>query len=730
MVAVQTTNSPVRLLFRPIWNLILLFASLQVAVVLISLLAVTLAIATLVEWRWGSEAAQFGIYRAWWFFVLIFLLGLSVIFSAVVRFPWKKHHLGFLVTHFGIVVLLVGCVFSLWGGIDAQLPVFEGQTAHQAFTQDYELLIKVYDWGRTSTSGQRETLGDRGRNFPANHTASTEFSAPGSNGFPRIIRIPFHPGPFNWADYRSWPILLWSVIPRTQGILFAEEGIQLEVTDYYSNAEVTPAPPLRLQVKSAGGAWEELQFEVHGFEDPRIPHRTFGLGNRRELKTGHSVVFWVASSRAETEAFLRSIPSGKDAGNGEVFLFHRGLTQRFLLPDFLNEKVLRWDEAGVQIKFVQFNPRFSGLVLDPEPYPERLPVLEEISDRMVLFADMVEFNRHSSFYGIFGTLWLWTEGTSAAKSGGTAEEITEGTVNSAEETASNRSGSVGDSPNLKRSRLDILQGTDGVLYFRSWHAGMVQESGILPADGRSIQVFKGSGKELEVRVAEFLPADKPGVLIRPLPLRPQVRGVAKRSFARVRLTLDGWQEEFWLEALPATPFLEFEEKEKEVWIAGDRRTVALSLLPKIIDLGFVVKLHEFERRLEPGSTHPASYGSRVDILSRQRPTETILRNVWISMNRPLSVVDPSNGRTYRIYQEAFRGPFRAGDPLFERVVQGREPREQLYLSWLTLNYDPGRGLKYLGSFLIVVGTATLFYMRGYLRRGKDRPSFPGANSKI
>ena len=732
MVTVAANNRLEQFLFRPLWNLILVLASLRLAVILISLLAITLAIATFVEWRWGTEAAHFGIYQAWWFFLLILLLGLSVFFSAVVRFPWKKHHLGFLITHFGILVLLVGCVFSLWGGIDAQLPIFEGQVAHQAFTQEYELLIKIYDWGKTPEGLHTRKFLERqkGVNSLANDRTASESATTGSNDLPRIIRVPFRPGPFNWADYRGWPIVLWSIVPRTQGTLFQKEDICLEVIDYYSNAEVSPAPPLRLQVRSANGAWEDLPLEVHSFEDPRIPHRMFGGGSRRELKTGQTIVFWVASCRAETEAFLKAISEGKSSAEGEVFLFHRGLTQRYRLPQVLAQKVLRWEEAGLQLRFVQFNPRFSGLVLDPEPYPNNVRVPNPVSDRLILFADMVEFNRHSSFYGIFGTLWLWNEETTQAKGSDQPEPTSEQITDSADGSPADVPGGSGDLSKSKRPRVDILQGTDGFLYFRSWHRGKIQESGLLPADGTPVRLFAGSPEPIEIRVAEFLPADMPGTLIRPLPLQPQLRGAAKRSFARIRLTLDGWQEEFWLEGLAASPFLESEQREKEKWIAGNRRSLAVSLQPKIIDLGFMVKLHEFERRLEPGSTHPASYGSRVDVLRRATPNQIMFENVWISMNRPLSVVDPISGSTYRIYQEAFRGPFRAGDPLFEQVVQGRELREQLYLSWLTLNYDPGRGLKYLGSFLIVVGIAVLFYMKGYFPVSKDRATPTGVKSNV
>ncbi len=115
-------------------RLVLVIASLQFAASILLILAAVLAIATIVEWQYGSEVSQFGFYRAWWFQLLVVLLGLSVLFSALVRFPWKRHHTGFLITHFGIIVLLIGALVSAWHGIDAQLPVFEGQTAGVALT--------------------------------------------------------------------------------------------------------------------------------------------------------------------------------------------------------------------------------------------------------------------------------------------------------------------------------------------------------------------------------------------------------------------------------------------------------------------------------------------------------------------------------------------------------------------------------------------------------------------
>jgi hypothetical protein len=57
--------------------------------------------------------------------------------------------------------------------------------------------------------------------------------------------------------------------------------------------------------------------------------------------------------------------------------------------------------------------------------------------------------------------------------------------------------------------------------------------------------------------------------------------------------------------------------------------------------------------------------------------------------------------------------------VFDRVVGGESARDELFLSWLTFNYDPGRGLKYFGSLLIVAGIGTMFYMRAYFFRRRE-----------
>jgi len=78
--------------------------------------------------------------------------------------------------------------------------------------------------------------------------------------------------------------------------------------------------------------------------------------------------------------------------------------------------------------------------------------------------------------------------------------------------------------------------------------------------------------------------------------------------------------------------------------------------------------------------------------------------------------DPQTGRTYRLFQSSFNGPWKPGNPEFDQLAGRDRSRDQIYLSRLSINYDPGRGLKYAGSLLLVAGITMVFYMRAYFRR--------------
>ncbi len=108
---------------------LLLLASPKTAVVLLLALATVLASATLLEASHGSAYARWFVYESAWFFGLLALLGIHVFCAAASRYPWKRHQIGFVVTHAGLLLLLVGAAWSSWGGARGQISLAESESA-------------------------------------------------------------------------------------------------------------------------------------------------------------------------------------------------------------------------------------------------------------------------------------------------------------------------------------------------------------------------------------------------------------------------------------------------------------------------------------------------------------------------------------------------------------------------------------------------------------------------
>jgi cytochrome c biogenesis protein ResB len=96
-------------------------------------------------------------------------------------------------------------------------------------------------------------------------------------------------------------------------------------------------------------------------------------------------------------------------------------------------------------------------------------------------------------------------------------------------------------------------------------------------------------------------------------------------------------------------------------------------------------LQKFTIGTDPGTTKAASYAS--DVRLKLGPNEISKDTYHISMNEPLK----HGGYTF--YQASYQ------------MEQGKPP-----VSVFSVNYDPGRSVKYLGSLLIVIGVMLMFYL--------------------
>ena len=156
------------------------------------------------------------------------LLAVNVLCTALIRFPWKRHQVGFVITHLGLLVL-AGCLLGRAGGIDAQLSVFEDGLGRLAYMSRQHFHLKIADHPRD---------GDQSADTATGSSSSREVT---------LVDIPFVAGPFNWEDYGklSWfPLdgklywFPWRLAHRDGGVLYDEDGIRLDVLDYYSDSEL------------------------------------------------------------------------------------------------------------------------------------------------------------------------------------------------------------------------------------------------------------------------------------------------------------------------------------------------------------------------------------------------------------------------------------------------------------------------------------------------------------
>ena len=100
-------------------------SSVKLAIPLLLILLVASVAGTIIESRYNAEVANLRIYSVTWFIVLLFLLWINIFCAAVSRIPFKKHQIGFVITHIGMLLLLIGSIMTKLFGIDGSIQIQE-----------------------------------------------------------------------------------------------------------------------------------------------------------------------------------------------------------------------------------------------------------------------------------------------------------------------------------------------------------------------------------------------------------------------------------------------------------------------------------------------------------------------------------------------------------------------------------------------------------------------------
>ena len=112
------------------------FASLKLAIFLLLSLALVFAVGTFIESAHGTQAAKLIVYQSVWMSLLLILLTLNVAAAALDRLPWKKKHVGFVITHAGIILMLASSLVTRSYGMEGQMAIQEGETASRIILSD------------------------------------------------------------------------------------------------------------------------------------------------------------------------------------------------------------------------------------------------------------------------------------------------------------------------------------------------------------------------------------------------------------------------------------------------------------------------------------------------------------------------------------------------------------------------------------------------------------------
>jgi len=101
------------------WTAVHILGSLNLAVTLLITIAGAIAFATIMESKFDTPVAAYYIYNAVWFDFWLLALALNLLCAAFTRWPWQRKHVGFVATHAGIILMLLGAVIGKSVGFEA-----------------------------------------------------------------------------------------------------------------------------------------------------------------------------------------------------------------------------------------------------------------------------------------------------------------------------------------------------------------------------------------------------------------------------------------------------------------------------------------------------------------------------------------------------------------------------------------------------------------------------------
>ena len=128
--------------------------SLQLAMILIAVIVIASIAGTLYESKFNADVARAYIYDAPWFNIWLGVLCINLFSVAAIRYPWKPYQTGFVITHAGIITLLIGAMIDRNFGVEGYLHLTRGEDGTSTMelqTQELRVFVRGVEEYGTAT---------------------------------------------------------------------------------------------------------------------------------------------------------------------------------------------------------------------------------------------------------------------------------------------------------------------------------------------------------------------------------------------------------------------------------------------------------------------------------------------------------------------------------------------------------------------------------------------------
>ncbi|MCS6977089.1 MAG: hypothetical protein NZM31_08805 [Gemmatales bacterium] len=545
--------------------------SLSLALILLPTLALALFLGILIESRHDQRTAQQLVYGSWWFLLLLLLLFVNILFAAVKKWPWKRHQIGFLITHLGLLTLISGGALTVLGGVSGRMNLVDSPAV----------------WVERFGPQQSDRFVDASQ-----HRITVQRADP-----PGHWEWEFDPGTLPWGEVPtgSEPDGLTAALHRLaqpfggQQTFDLGEGLRLDVLGYLPQAQQVP---VRSVPSHDPGAAPAVRFQLLAPDLGALPTRWSGYHDGlRRSNVGPGLVEFLArecnpqqlaefrqppmqrrkrgvlvvglgteSARIEVDQATEAVPLGNSPWRVRVLEY---------VPDYRQPAATRPSDPAVSFEISSADGKKFGFVTLARHAGDLFPLPAYSAD----YRDLPE-------------LWVWYHPPDPH---------------------------YGDE-NL-RGVLQWAADAEGRLWLRSWSTrGWEGVQGPLQV-GDVCRVW--AGMQGRVRLVEYLPWAVPEPWFEPA----SEAGSETVSALRCRLRRGSQQTEFWLG--------QGENETTAVLLGSEAFRVAYGPLWR--DLPFTVRLVRAEQRMEADREGPQA--SWVALTDPQRGIEE--RLVRVGLNEPL-----------------------------------------------------------------------------------------------